>query len=81
MPRRPAHRSSQTLTKPLITGGPPWGCMPSVGEPGIVDALADSPASIDALAAGNGPRELAGWPLTGHGGVQPAPPPVLSAGA
>jgi hypothetical protein len=21
------------------------------------------------------------WPLTGHGGVQPAPPPVLPAGA
>ena len=66
-------------TKPLITGGPPRGCMPSAGEPGIVDALADSPASIDALAAGNGPGR---WPAgCGARGVQSAPPPVLPAGA
>jgi hypothetical protein len=34
-------------TKPLITGSPPRG----PGELGILEALADSPASIDALAA------------------------------
>jgi hypothetical protein len=38
-------------TKPLITGGPPRGLYAIGWRAGIFEALADSPASIDALAA------------------------------